>query len=42
MEFIVISLFIFIFVAWFALLRDMRRDEHNRNTIQKIFDDGLN
>lgn len=42
MEFIVISLFIFVFVAWFAVVRDIRRDEHKQDVIQKIFDNGIN
>lgn len=41
MEFIIISLFIFVFVAWFAVARDIRRDEHRQDIIQKIFDDGI-
>jgi hypothetical protein len=42
MEFIVISLFIFIFVAWFALARDLHRKDHKRDVILKLFDDGIN
>ena len=42
MEFIVISLFIFIFVAWFALVRDFHREDQKRDVIQKLFDDGIN
>ncbi len=42
MEFIIISLFIFIFIAWFALARDLRREDNKRDVIQKLFDDGIN
>jgi large-conductance mechanosensitive channel len=41
MEFIIISLFIFIVVAGFALIRDLRREDHKRETIQKLFDDNI-
>ncbi len=41
MEFIVISLFIIIVVAWFSLARDLRREDRKRETMQKIFEDGF-
>ncbi len=41
MEFIVISLFILIIVAWFALLQDLRKDDHKKEIMQKLFDDHL-
>jgi len=41
MEFILISLFIFIIMAVFSLVRDLRREDRKRATIQKLFDDRL-
>jgi hypothetical protein len=41
MEFIVISLFIFIIIAWFALINDLRKGDHKREAIQKMLDDSL-
>ena len=41
MEFIIISLFIIIVVAWFSLARDLRREDRKRETMQKIFEDGF-
>lgn len=41
MEFIVISLFIFIVIAWFALVNDLRKGDHRREIIQKMFNDSL-
>lgn len=41
MEFIIISLFIIIVVAWFSLARDLHREDRKRKTMQKIFEDGF-
>ncbi len=41
MEFIVISLFIIIAVAWFSIARDLQRKDYKRETMQKIFEDGF-
>ncbi len=41
MEFIIISLFIIIVVAWFSLARDLRKEDRKRETMQKIFEDGF-
>lgn len=41
MEFIIISLFIIIVVAWFAIARDLQREDRKRETIQKIFEDSF-
>lgn len=41
MEFILISLFIIIIVAWFSIARDLQREDRKRETIQKIFEDSF-
>lgn len=41
MEFIIISLFIFIIIAWVSLARDLRREDHKREAVQKLFEDNF-
>jgi large-conductance mechanosensitive channel len=41
MEFIIISLFIFIIMAWVSLARELRREDHKRKTVQKLFEDSF-
>ena len=41
MEFIIISLFIIIVVAWFSLARDLQKKDRKRETMQKIFEDSF-
>jgi hypothetical protein len=42
MEFIVISLFIIVIVAWFSIAHSISTEDHKRDVIQKLFDDNIN
>jgi hypothetical protein len=42
MEFIVISLFIIVIVAWFSIAHDISKEDQKRDVIQKLFDDNIN